>query len=247
LTKANEIWAPAHILFVSVVAEKDGVKGVPIIRDPDTHLDSWESVGDIDAGTFSIEHWMAAFECQKAWLALDYSLEGPIVVTVRKYGNIGFAEAFGVSSGPDFDLQVGNDREDDFCAEPRHITTEDVFDMDGISTEHADVGFATVAQPGEFASANHHGRVLAHELGHMLTLGHGNGLDDNGDGQPAGTTGSRRFDEYCDPLGKGEDASDEPCNSLMEDGAPCEPLTPLQIEQARAVAALMPGCSGECD
>ncbi len=32
-------------------------------------------------------------------------------------------------------------------------------------------------------------KLLAHELGHNLFPGHGNGLDDNGDGRPAGMTG----------------------------------------------------------
>ena len=36
--------------------------------------------------------------------------------------------------------------------------------------------------------------TLAHELGHAMLLGHGNGLDDNHDGLLPPTTGIRRFD-----------------------------------------------------
>jgi hypothetical protein len=245
LSKANEIWAPAGILFVSVVAERDGVKGVPVIRDPDTDQTGDELPADIDAGDFSTEPWDAAMACQRAWLRLDDSLEGPIVVTVRRYFGVGLKEVFGVSSGPSPELLAGGQREEDLCSEPRNLAADDVLELDGRS-DHPDVGYVTIAEPSQFFNPNHHGRVLAHELGHVLMLGHGNGLDDNADGSEPDASGPRRYDEYCDALSTAEDV-EGPCNSLMEDGAPCTPLTKLQIEHARAAAAAMPGCSGECN
>jgi hypothetical protein len=141
---------------------------------------------------------------------------------------------------------VDGQRGEDLCDEPRNLDARDVYELDG-DADHPDVGFATIAEPSQFFSPDHHGRVLAHELGHVLALGHGNGLDDNHDGIEPGQPGARRFDEYCDPLGTDEDPADQPCTSLMEDGAPCEPLTALQVEMATAAAAVMPGCSGACE
>jgi len=93
-----------------------------------------------------------------------------------------------------------------------------------------------------------------HELGHNLFLGHGNGLDDNQDGRPAGRPGPRRYDEYCDPawlLPPGnqlvaEDLATDfvDCDrtgSVMVRYATCPNLQPLQVETARRVARLMPG------
>jgi hypothetical protein len=89
----------------------------------------------------------------------------------------------------------------------------------------------------------------------VLFLAHGNGLDDNADGEPAGEQGPRRFDAYCDPLGTAADgvpvedhqaprATGCESSSLMATTAGCSNLTELQAEQALAVARLLPGCNG---
>lgn len=91
--------------------------------------------------------------------------------------------------------------------------------------------------------------VLAHELGHNLLLGHGNGLDDDGDGLLPGLAGPRRYDEICDPdwlvpprnTDVAEDVgSANPC-SLMQNFACSTTLRPLQVETARGVAGFVPG------
>jgi hypothetical protein len=92
-------------------------------------------------------------------------------------------------------------------------------------------------------------RYLAHELGHNLFLSHGNGLDDNGDGRPAGMTGSRRYDQYCEPgwlLAPGnsvlaEDVGSATTCSLMQTSSCSANIRPLQRETARGVARHLPG------
>src|SRR5262249_49662903 len=97
--------------------------------------------------------------------------------------------------------------------------------------------------------------TLAHELGHTLLLGHGNGLDDNHDGLQPPLSGARRFDQYCDPLALNPSTLDPreddgtpftncvASSSVMEAHAPCNNLQPLQVDQAREVAKLLPGAS----
>jgi hypothetical protein len=256
LLRANEIWSDAQIGFVSVVVERDGVKGVPVISDPDTNRAPGELSGDVDAtGGDTFESWQAAMECHRAWGRLDPETQGPVVVTARRFINAGLTLAG--ASQPDFDLwaegahPLGGQRGDDLCGEPRGLSVEDVFEMDGSSTTHVDVGWLVISQANQFRNIDHRARALAHELGHVLFLGHGNGIDDNGDGEEAGASGPRRFDQYCDPLGSTSDVPEEDlgspeleCKSLMETAARCPELKALQVEQARAVASVMPGCRG---
>ena len=262
LLRATEMWDEADIGFVSVVAERGGSKGIPVIRDPDPIRTQGEQDGDIrDIDTF--ESNQVALECHRAWRSLAPELEGPVVVTARRF----IIETTGVTSEtlagtsqPAFQLQRGpvpggGERGDDLCGEPRQLSSNDVFEIDGVNSEHVDVGWLVIAQPSQFSSLDHRSRALAHELGHILFLGHGNGADDNGDGEGAGVTGPRRFDEYCDPLGTmGSGGAFYPredlastgtsCESLMHPRASCTGLTALQVEQARAAAVEMPGCSG---
>ncbi len=53
--------------------------------------------------------------------------------------------------------------------------------VDAISTTRMDSNFVVINNP-TYLTGREVG-ALAHELGHTLALGHGNGLDDNGDGQ----------------------------------------------------------------
>lgn len=260
LARAVEIWGTADIGFVSVVIERDSRKGVPVIRDPDTFQGPGDGTGDIDAsGGDTFESLEAALECDRTWARLDPEMQGPLVVTVRRFVNAGLTLAG--ASHPAFPLwaegshPLAGARGDDLCGSPRDLAFDDVFEVDGSSSTHTDVGWAVISQPGQFNNVDHRSRALAHELGHVLFLGHGNGLDDNGDGEEAGTAGPRRFDEYCDPLGPTTTGGAEmpkedlqtpglECKSLMHTTANCAELTPLQVEQARAVASVMPGCHG---
>jgi hypothetical protein len=72
--------------------------------------------------------------------------------------------------------------------------------------------------------------VLAHQLGHFMNLGHGNGLDDDGDGV---------FDDLCDPA---EGVFDPPLSIMSPDGFIGEEhVTTAQREAARGLALKTPG------
>lgn len=252
LLRANEIWAQAGIFFFSVAIDRNGTKGIPVINDPDTFQALGEQVGDIDATAGDpFESQQASFECQRTWAQLAPDLKGPIVVTAKKFVNAGLTLAG--ASQPAFALWVAGRspltgaRGDDLCGSPRRLVDSDVFEIDG-NSNHTDVGWLVISQPDEFASVDQRARALAHELGHILLLSHGNGLDDDGNGNEVGTIGPRRFDDYCDPVGSSNEdlpSPEEDCKSLMDGRVGCgRTLKPLQIEQARAAAALMPGCMG---
>ena len=242
---ASEIWAPANILFLSlVITDENGQKGLPVIRDP--FVGEGENTGDIDARPGSGQPAQAVAACDSQWKKLDPGAEGPVVVTARRF--IGIALA--VSSSPRKSLWVKQaspltgKRGDDMCGEPRQLTPNDVFNLSPSNGNGQ--GWVVLQEPEQYSNADHLTKSLAHELGHMLFLGHGNGLDDNADGNLTGL-GPRRFDHYCDPLGvtsSGKPSEDISGCSLMGQSASCTTITPLQVEMARAVARLMPGCSG---
>jgi hypothetical protein len=73
-------------------------------------------------------------------------------------------------------------------------------------------------------------RVVAHEFGHVLKLGHGNGLDDDGDGV---------YDQFCDPS---ENPLTPPA-SVMHPfiSGVNQNVTMFQRGTARAIASVTPG------
>jgi hypothetical protein len=223
--------------------------GVPVIRDTSPPPGDAGQLGDVDV-SYYLEPSDEAFECRKAWAQLDPSApDGIVGVTARGFVNGG--QTLGVSSEPDPSLWVKQaspltgKRGDDLCGDPRHLKLSDV-----------DQAFVMLPQKNWFPNSSVYNHSLAHELGHALTLGHGNGIDDNGDGKPAGTPGPRRFDQYCDPLGTAPDGlpvedhetSGSTCGvseSLMEpETTSCYKLSALQIEQARAVATILASATG---
>lgn len=242
---AGETWNAADLAFVALVVDRDGHKGVPVIADTDDFRGPGESTGDIvAAGGDTFEAAIAAEECDRSWRALDPAAQRPVVVVARRFVDAGLTEA--ASSTPPLAVRVGGSRSDDLCAAPRSLVGTDVLDI-GPHTS-VDRGWVVTQEFARFADRERRVRALAHELGHVLLLGHGNGLDDDGDGQVAGTDGPRRYDQYCDNLRLGEDDLADPpstCAASLMMPSPCgDGLTPLQVEQARAAAAVLSGCTG---
>ena len=251
LLRSNDIWLDAGIFFFShVMTDPRGNKGVPVIADP--FVGEGENIGDINAaGGDPFHAAQAAAACNQVWSERAAEKEGLVLVTARSFA--GHAPPKGVASKPSFTLWIdgahplGGDRGDDMCGHPRKLSSNDVHNFD--PSNGAGQGWAIIAEPEFYGDSEPRARFLAHELGHVLFLGHGNGVDDNGDGELALFPHRRRFDQYCDPLGSGPNGSpleDQAGNgaSLMGTSAPNVILTELQIEMARATAAMMPGCLG---
>ena len=252
----DNIWLPqASIIFRPV----GGLLGVPVIPYP--------PYPGFPPGSVSQADPMATTVCESAWQMLAPDQQGIIVVNagiiisdliLGSGGTIG-----GTTPGPAPTLWVSpiepgsGGRPNDLCGFPRNLSVSDVTPENRVIVYDQALYNDPITDqyqgslPGAFDPVH----VLGHELGHSLMLGHGNGLDDNMDGLLPPTPGIRRYDMYCDRL---EDAGEDvltsvttPCNdseessdtqSLMTSPATsCENLHPLQREQARDVAKLVPG------
>ena len=238
----RKIWAPANLYFSAPPA-------YPVIADPSPPGSGL--LGDLDAGGNSTDVESAAKACQDAWAEYDPVVKGPFVVNARAFFNGG--QVLGFTLGAPKALYVDGDggpltgqRGDDLCGSPRHLTTGDTAGQ-----------YTVLVDPDLFGAGAYAGYdydvALAHELGHVLFLGHGNGLDDNNDGLEPPDDGVRRYDEFCDPLWinspgdlspvEDNDAPSGTCSLMKTTGTSCRNLTPLQVEQARAVAMVTPGAS----
>jgi hypothetical protein len=197
-------------------------------------------LGDIDLDDHPFEPMSAADECKAAWRDFEPQQKGLTVVNARGFVNAGLAFAV---VNPVTTLQVNGTRGDDLCGHPRQLTVADVAQTD----------WAVMVDHARLPSYEDSAIILAHEFGHMLMLDHGNGLDDNHDGLEPPDEGPRRFDGYCDPLGYagGDNPAEDPPFTGCEDSSlmyrvsssKCTELRPLQVEQAKEVARLIPGVS----
>jgi len=216
-------------------------------------------LGDIDVhesifGADSVERDEASASCQAAWEQPAQAsgvapLPGIIVINIRLFVNDedGFTTGIdGLTPAVSSSLRRNDDgaRANDLCSYPRHLPTSDVLPEASVAV--VDPFFYNAASGTTFAGADP-ALTLAHELGHALMLGHGNGLDPDKDGTFPPDAGPRAFDSYCDPLGNDQTGGDPNppgytgCGSLMAIGEQCATITPLQREAARDVAVLEPG------
>ena len=189
----QDIWFPqAQIAFSSVIET-----GVPVIADP-TPPSAIECgrLGDLAVAGFALEDAPDAERaCAAAWENRYPGRHGIPVIFARAFCDSG--SILGGAPPPDRGLYVAGAspltgrRGDDLCGVPKHLTQDDIIN-------ESRSPFVVLVEPARL-NADTARNNLAHELGHNLFLGHGNGFDDNMDGMPAGRAGPKRYDEYCDP------------------------------------------------
>ena len=234
----DEIWLKqAGIFFRHAFAPQ----GIPVVADPDKSQTSLQ-VGDLTMTGFGLGEWAdAANACEKAWEDLYPNQKGIVVVNGRRMIPETATTVGGVAPGVPYELWVPQSgdartgkRGDALCGNPRNLLVSDITYMLKAATYDPALYKIIPYTSITFEPA----KVIAHELGHTLMLGHGNGLDDNADGLLPPTAGRRRFDQYCDANGQQEDVV--PPYSLMNSGD-ARTITPLQREMARAAAKLVPG------
>lgn len=224
-------------------------RDIPVIADPSPPGTTCGQLGDLRAAGPALgDGGFAETACDAQWASRYPGRPGIAVIVARDFCESGAIK--GGAPPPATALMVASrkpgtgQRGDDLCGRPVRLTPADV-------TNANRKPFLIIIEPARNSLFPAH---LAHELGHNLFLGHGNGRDDNGDGRPAGTTGPKRYDENCDPgwllppdnTVLAEDVSTPfvdcaTSGSLMIESAGCPQLTPLQIETARGVARVMPG------
>lgn len=243
----NDIWFPeAQIAFSSPIE-----MGIPVVADPTPPPGRCGSIGDLSSAGFGgADGPFAENACANAWATKYPGKVGIPIIFARNFCESGAALA--AAPGAPKGLQVqspqafSGERGDDLCGIPQRLTRADI-----INDRRRP--FVIAIEPKNLMNGNVR-NALAHELGHNLFLGHGNGLDDNGDGVRAGRLGPKRYDEYCDPqwlrppgntvLVEDDGVPFENCErsgSLMQRTASCAVLRPLQIETARGVARIFPG------
>jgi hypothetical protein len=245
--------------YARIVFRAAASAGVPVIKDPRPPTKPPADIFDDVLGAVEIpaflptspigEPGMVKAACELAWQGIDSLQKGIVVVFVRRFLNAIPAGTLGFAPPADSDIVQrkasvsGSTR---LCQHPRQLQTGDV----------TNVGWVLLLEPTAPLPTNNVEmtvNTLAHELGHALLLGHGNGFDDDANGALPPVPGPRRFDEYCDTMGLAdgtplEDArtpfvSCEATESLMRVSGSCSGLRPLQVEQARAAAKLVPGAA----
>ena len=202
---SDHIWVPqSGIAFRSAIPA--GIQmGFPVIPDP---LDAPGQQGDIldPAVDDKTEMNLVLQSCENAWQTLedalraqhvDFNAEGPVAVNIRTFVDDA-GQPTGLA-GWGGSIKHSTDAAADICKDPGSISSNEP-----IGAVVVDNAFLRGDDP--------HDVVLAHELGHVLFLGHGNGRDDDDNGV---------FDSFCD--------SDEdpraPPDTIMTPGSHSESIS----------------------
>lgn len=216
---SQETWlSGANIVFRSAFThEFQDESHFPIIKDPNP--DGPGELGDIEYDWDAKNHPElndVVSACEDAWeeLAIERKVPvvGPVVVNIREFVDRDGELSDLIGSGLMAWRSPG-----DACLDPSDYTT----------AEGGDV----VVNDGAFAPTTPAERSLAHELGHLLNLEHGNGLDDDDDGW---------IDAVCDA---DEDPEEGPPFSIMTQSSVSDStrLSPYQRNVSRGVAAVYIG------
>jgi hypothetical protein len=226
----DQIYLPhTHIIFRHALAPH----GIPIIDDPDgQHIG--EQLGDLKIDFRGRNFDAAIFQCEQAWNLIYPDWPGTILINATILDG---GAKLGVTPGfSDFDLMAIRPT---LCNHPASLKVADLLSIQAVAMQD----FETCPS-GNCDPDGNSIKTLGHELGHSLALGHGDGLDNNRDGEPAGIRGRRLYDRHCDPLGVNE--HDFPledvgttAGSLMDYSAGTT-ISPLQRETLRAMAKLVP-------
>ena len=225
---SDRIWIPGAAItlrsaFAAAVVDGANFPAIPDPRPPASG--GAGQLGDIlDPEEDRAELNEAIASCNAAWDALatrfGIPLVGPVGLNLRLFvnadgtrANLGGIANFGISFPGGTPIQ-------DLCRNPGRITAN----SGNLFAAVIDNSFTLNGDPNE--------TLLAHEFGHVLFLGHGNGLDDDGDGL---------YDQFCD----NDENVNAPPPSLMTTGANSTVLTgpnnPSQRFTARAVARITSG------
>ncbi len=243
LATANDIWSAGANIAILPAASPQGT--FPIIPDPITADNSGDRniagfiesrfEGDIaqteaDA-TATNESLSVVSSCNQAWapafpsVADSDHLPGFPVVFVRQFVTdravpasrfLGFVEALPNPASPQFAA---------YCNRPY-----------GFSGSLVEDRFALIAYRYNLGDEKHVAHTLAHEIGHVLMLPHGDGLDNDGNGQ---------FDLTCDFRHENAAETSTPASLMDPTGTASLLLNPLQAELARYSAARLRETLGE--
>ncbi len=231
----DQIYFPqAHTLFRHALAGQ----GIPVIDDPDgTH--GVELPGEFEDDLLSSNLRNATAQCELAWSRLYPGQRGTILINAT---NLDGGGVQGVT--PSLKNALGRIGPL-LCAFPETLPVDVLDGIQRLATYDPDAcptgRRCPVGKPADYL------HTIGHEIGHSLGLGHGNGVDDNGDGSPAGTAGKRLYDGYCDPKGTDPRNSDFPYEDLggtatsLMDYTGDTKISPLQRETLRHVGKLVPG------
>lgn len=224
----DNVWIPGADVAMIELLNADG--DIPVIDDPDVTTGKYGAISISGLGI--TEGSLAAQKCREAYGKPADANDLVIIIARNLINNDGSA-----TSESGYTEKYDNTGMN-LCNFPRSITGEN---MKG--------RYIMLDDPALYTTSAGHGIpyvILAHELGHVLMLGHGDGLDNDNNGQQPPNNGPRLFDEYCDlPEYKKYDLTGD-LRSLMSPVVGYKKnITPLQKELARSAAGLMPGVTGK--